>query len=179
MSKTTKILNKVNKGFEKIGLTYPTYNWSKDKAVDEEMVKEIHMMDEFESIENEKFLYTSLCIRRYGICATRSNILVTDNRIILWNTYWQVNYRSSLLPIISLLDIDSLQSLKKTKHWTSAWTYSLSMQGNFITGSNPKFCLSSQLRKENIQLLKNQDDFKFFREAIAHHDLEIEELEKD
>ena len=38
---------------------------------------------------------------------------------------------------------------------------------------------SSQLRKENIQLMKNQDDFKFFREAIAHHDLEIEEVETD
>ena len=113
MSKATKILNTVNKGFEKVGLTYPTYNWSKDLAVDQEMVNEIHKMDEFIPIENEKFLYTSLCVRRYGLCATRSNLLVTDKRIIFWNTYWQVNYRSSLLPIISSLDIDSLHSLKK------------------------------------------------------------------
>lgn len=113
MSKATKILNTVNKGFEKVGLTYPTYNWSKDVAVDQEMVNEIHKMDEFIPIENEKFLYTSLCIRRYGLCATRSNLLVTDKRIIFWNTYWQVNYRSSLLPIISSLDIDSLHSLKR------------------------------------------------------------------
>ena len=42
MSKATKILNTVNKGFEKVGLTYPTYNWSKDVAVDQEMVNEIH-----------------------------------------------------------------------------------------------------------------------------------------
>ena len=179
MSKATKILNTVNKGFEKVGLTYPTYNWSKDVAVDQEMVNEIHKMDEFIPIENEKFLYTSLCVRRYGLCATRSNLLVTDKRIIFWNTYWQVNYRSSLLPIISSLDIDSLNSLKKTKHWTSAWTYSLSIQGNFITGSIPDYFFSSQLRKENIQLMKNQDDFKFFREAIAHHDLEMEEVETD
>ena len=41
------------------------------------------------------------------------------------------------------------------------------------------YFFSSQLRKENIQLMKNQDDFKFFREAIAHHDLEIEEVETD
>ena len=73
----------------------------------------------------------------------------------------------------------SLHRLKKTKHWTSAWTYSLSIQGNFITGSIPDYFFSSQLRKENIQLMKNQDDFKFFREAIAHHDLEIEEVETD
>ena len=51
-------------------------------AVDQEMVNEIHKMDEFIPIENEKFLYTSLCVRRYGLCATRSNLLVTDKRII-------------------------------------------------------------------------------------------------
>ena len=59
MSKATKILNTVNKGFEKVGLTYPTYNWSKDVAVDQEMVNEIHKMDEFISIENEKLIYTA------------------------------------------------------------------------------------------------------------------------
>ena len=179
MSKATKILNTVNKGFEKVGLTYPTYNWSKDVAVDQEMVNEIHKMDEFIPIENEKFLYTSLCVRRYGLCATRSNLLVTDNRIIFWNTYWQVNYRSSLLPLISVLDINSLKRLKKVRHFYSAYTISLSIIGKFITGSNPDYFFSSQLRKENIQLMKNQNDFRFFREAIEQHGIEIEELEKD
>ena len=75
MSKATKILNTVNKGLEKIGLTYPTYNWSKDKAVDQEMVREINKMEEFEPIENEKFLYTSLCARRYGfLCYKKQSI---------------------------------------------------------------------------------------------------------
>ena len=35
------------------------------------------------------------------------------------------------------------------------------------------------MRRENLLLHKNQDDFKCFREAIAFHGLEIEEVEKN
>ena len=103
--------------------------------------------------------------------------LRSDKRIILWNSYWQSKYRNSLLPIISLLDINSLQRMRKERYWATAYTKSLSIKGNFITGNNPHYYFSSQMRSENFLLHKNQDDFKFFREAIAFHGLEIEETE--
>ena len=176
MTKASKILNTVNKGFEKIGLMPPSYNWSKTEAVDNEMVKAIDKIDEFQSLDEETFLYTSPALRRYSICLTVSNLIVTTKRIILWNSYWQKKYKDSLLPIISLIDINSIQRLKKERHWTSANTFSLSIQSNFITGNNPYYYFSSQTRKENIQLFKNQDDFKLFRKAIAFHGLEVEEI---
>ena len=178
MSKATKILNKVNKGFEKIGLAPPCYNWSKKEAVDVEVVSAIKKIDEFTPIEDEVFLFTSPSVRYYSIiCSTIGHVLVTDKRIILWNSYWQSKYRNSLLPIISLLDINSLQRMRKERYWATAYTKSLSIKGNFITGNNPHYYFSSQMRSENFLLHKNQDDFKFFREAIAFHGLEIEETE--
>ena len=63
MSKATKILNKVNKGFEKIGLAPPSYKWSKSETVDPEVVRAIQKIDEFEPIEGESFLFTSPTVR--------------------------------------------------------------------------------------------------------------------
>ena len=178
MSKATKILNKVNKGFEKIGLAPPCYNWSKKEAVDVEIVSAIKKINEFTPIEDEVFLFTSPSVRYYSIiCSTIGHVLVTDKRIILWNSYWQSKYRNSLLPIISLLDINSLQRMRKERYWATAYTKSLSIKGNFITGNDPHYYFLSQMRSENFLLHKNQDDFKFFREAIAFHGLEIEAIE--
>lgn len=180
MSKATKILNKVNKGLGKIGIAPPYYNWSKSEAVDAEVVQAIKKIEEFEPIEDEIFLFTSPSVRYYSvICSTIGHVVVTNKRIIMWNSYWQSKYRNSLLPIISLLDVTSLQRIRKARYWATAYTKSLSLKGNFITGNDPNYYFSSQIRSENILLHKNQDDFKFFREALAHHNLEIEELEKD
>ena len=134
MTKASKILNTVNKGFEKIGLMPPSYNWSKTEAVDTEMVKAIDKIDEFQSLDEETFLYTSPALRRYSICLTVSNLIVTTKRIILWNSYWQKKYKDSLLPIISLIDINSIQRLKKERHWTSANTFSLSSKETMQVG---------------------------------------------
>ena len=180
MSKANTILNKVNKGLGKIGIAPPYYNWSKEEAVDEEVVQAIQEIDEFEPIEDEVFLFTSGSVRYHSImCSTIGHILVTDKRIILWNYYWQSSYRNSLLPIISLLDVTSMQRIRKVRYWATAYTKSISIKGNFITGNDPYYYFSSQMRRENLLLHKNQDDFKLFREAIAFHGLEIEEVEKD
>ena len=180
MSKATKILNKVNKGLGAIGIAPPYYNWSKAEAVDAEVVQAIQGIDEFEQIEDEIFLFTSPSVRYYSIiCSTIGYVLVTNKRIIMWNSYWQSNYRNSLLPIISILDTTSLQRIRKGRFWVTAYTKSLSLEGNFITGNDPYYYFSSQMRRENLLLHKNQGDFKLFREAIAFHGLEIEEVEKD
>ena len=177
MSKATKILNKLNKGFEKIGLFPPSYKCSKKEAVDSEVVSAIQEIDEFETIAGEVFLFTSPSVRYHSkICSTIGHVLVSDKRIILWNSYWQSEYRNSLLPIISLLDINCLQRMRKERYWATPYTKSLSIKGNFITGNDPYYYLLSEIRSENLLLHKNQNDFELFRKAIAFHGLEIEEI---
>ena len=155
-------------------------DWSKDNPVDLEIVEKVKQAEEYVPLEDEEFLFTSPCVRyRSLITATLDWICVTNKRIILVKNDFQTKqYKQSnyFCPPIAVIDTNSLTRFRKVRLYTlPVFTRGILIRGNFIIGNDPFDYGCAQQKQESIFIHKNQEDFKFFQQAIKPFGLELDD----
>ena len=169
-------MKKVNRFFKDL---YGYCDWSKDNAVDLEILEKVKQVEEYIPLEDEEFLFTSPCVRyRSLITATLDWICVTNKRIVLVKNDFQTKqYKQSnyFYPPITVIDTNSLTRFKKTRLYTLPPGTGILIRGTFIIGNHPFDYDYAKQKQERILISKNQQDFKFFQQAIKPFGLELDD----
>ena len=145
------------------------FNWSKSKAVDEEVVEAIISEDDFNAEPGEEFLFTSPALR-YDfpyISTMQAWLCVTNNRIFLWKGKWQ-SLEEMATPNINQIDVSTLTRFRIG----SVKIYGIPLpmnavliKGRFFNGNNPSDSSCDEKRRERIHIRKGQSGIEFFIDA--------------
>ena len=153
---------------------FSEYRYSIHQSVDQEIVDGIKKEPDYVPIDNEEFLFTSLCSREtifFNSCL--GYFCITNKRIFIWQGDYVSIAESWSTYNIEELDIKSLTRFKLKrgrfiiKH--------LCIKGIFFNGNEPENETFRKNKKMYITLRKNHNNFKLLKEALKKIDLSLED----
>jgi hypothetical protein len=147
------------------------YKWSKNEAVDQDVVAAITSEADYSADPDEQFLFTSPALR-YDfpyISAMEAWLCVTNKRIFLWKGKWQ-SLEEMAVPNINQIDVSTLTRFRMGNvriYGIPLPMNALLIKGRFFNGNDPSDSSCDEKRRERIHIRKGAKGIEYFAEACA------------